>query len=235
MGLLLGGTLKGWRLLHISTFTSSKGTPEPLPHPDGRARGDARRSQPKMARFSHVGVNQLRTETFWGLGRCISNDHVCLFLWGGQNGFEAFRGAWFWSFSPGPGQRQIKRERCCRIQVLENAEGARMIFKLFAGLGATADEKGAVLSNSSSQKAQFQKCSAHVSRRPSACVDWRIECLCLQRETQPQPLRGNWSTGFLDYIIAWTPGGFRVVSEMSGRTKQYFCGFCRTVCSRRFP
>ena len=33
-------------------------------------------------------------------------------------------------------------------------------------------------------------------------------------------LRGNWSTGFLDYILPQNPGGFRIFSEISVRTKQ---------------
>ena len=31
----------------------------------------------------------------------------------------------------------------------------------------------------------------------------------LTRPTRSPPVRGNWSTGFLDYILPQTPGGFR--------------------------
>ena len=36
-------------------------------------------------------------------------------------------------------------------------------------------------------------------------------------------IRGNWSTGFLDYILPKTPGGFRRLPEMSARAKQTSC------------
>ena len=49
-------------------------------------------------------------------------------------------------------------------------------------------------------------------------------------------VRGNWSTGFLDYILPKTPGGFRRCSETSVRTKQVSCWYSwKTVFSRLLP
>ena len=49
-------------------------------------------------------------------------------------------------------------------------------------------------------------------------------------------LRGSWSTGFLDYILARTPGDFRRLSEMSVGTNQASCRYSRkTVFSRLLP
>ena len=49
-------------------------------------------------------------------------------------------------------------------------------------------------------------------------------------------LRGNWSTGFLDYILPTAPGGFQKFSEMSVRTKQASCrSSWKTVFSRLLP
>ena len=49
-------------------------------------------------------------------------------------------------------------------------------------------------------------------------------------------VRGNWSTGFLDYILPRTPGGFRRLSEMSVITKQASCRYSwKNVFSRWLP